>query len=223
MVENLLNEEWAAIENSYYCVSNYGRIKVVSHQRFHNINKTFYTTKEKLKKSCTNNSKKYHRVQIFYKNGEKRIESCHRLVAIYFIDNPENKPQVNHKDGNKNNNYFENLEWVTNEENMKHRYEVLKSFIYLKNNNCKFKKLNENQVLQIPSLLKTHSKKQIAELFNVCPTTITEITNGRSWTYLNLFPYRKKKSSVYNLKDLGLRDSPTLLETGETQKETFED
>ena len=52
--------------------------------------------------------------------------SLHRIVAVYFCDNPENKEQVNHIDGNKENNIASNLEWVTNTENQRHRIDVLK-------------------------------------------------------------------------------------------------
>lgn len=64
----------------------------------------------------------YERVCLFKTNRDKRYK-VHRLVAITFIPNPDGKPQVNHKDGNKRNNSVENLEWATNYENMHHSRE----------------------------------------------------------------------------------------------------
>lgn len=52
--------------------------------------------------------------------GEKRTWKVHRLVATSFLDNPDDLPCVNHKDGNKNNNHVDNLEWVSYSENTQH-------------------------------------------------------------------------------------------------------
>ena len=57
-----------------------------------------------------------------HKNGKSKCFKIHRLVAIAFISNPENKDSVNHIDHNKLNNCVENLEWVTHRENMNHHF-----------------------------------------------------------------------------------------------------
>ena len=102
-------EIWRPIEgtNGEYQVSNTGLVK---------------TTKTGRILTPTVSRHGYERVCLFKMDRERRYR-VHRLVAMAFIPNPDNLPQVNHIDGNKRNNNVSNLEWVTNEENMHHAKE----------------------------------------------------------------------------------------------------
>lgn len=62
--------------------------------------------------------------QMLYKNGKEKLLRVHRLVAMAFLPNPNNLPQVNHKDGNKQNNSVDNLEWCEQSYNMKHAFKT---------------------------------------------------------------------------------------------------
>lgn len=64
-------------------------------------------------------------IQTLVIDGKSKRIPIHRLVAMVYIENPESKPWVNHKDGNKSNNHVDNLEWTTISENHKHAYDVL--------------------------------------------------------------------------------------------------
>jgi len=94
----------------YYQVSNFGNIKSI--QKTRAINGI-------IKPSSRNG---YYSVNL-HKNNKISTKLVSRLVAIHFIPNTENKPMVNHKDGNKLNNNISNLEWVTNKENIRHAWD----------------------------------------------------------------------------------------------------
>lgn len=105
-------EIWKPIFGYNYEVSSLGRIRNASNNKILSL--------------FDKNRMGYYRVILFKEHKRKRF-FIHRLVAETFLENLENKPQVNHKDGNKQNNNVENLEWVSQSENMKHSYYVLKN------------------------------------------------------------------------------------------------
>lgn len=110
-------EVWRDVENyPNYQVSNYGNIK--SKERYTKQRNGINLRKEKMLKLQTD-SKGYKYVRLYNSKGYK-TKKVHRLVAETFIPNLENKSQVNHIDGNKQNNYFLNLEWCTDLENKHH-------------------------------------------------------------------------------------------------------
>lgn len=78
--------------------------------------------KEMIIKQC--NCRGYKGVSL-HKGGTSKGQRVHRLVAMAFIPNPDNKPQINHKNGIKDDNRVENLEWCTNKENADHLFQIL--------------------------------------------------------------------------------------------------
>jgi hypothetical protein len=107
-LENDENEEWREIPSEYvqgyknYKISNLGRFKFLDNRISNGYLQNGYLTTS---------------------IGENMYK-IHRLVAFAFIPNPDNKPVVNHKDGNKLNNVLENLEWTTHKENSDHSFET---------------------------------------------------------------------------------------------------
>ena len=159
-----------------YQVSNHGDIKS-------NLSKKI------LKHSINTNG--YHKVMI-YINMKSYDKLVHRLVANAFIPNPESKPEVNHIDGNKENNCVWNLEWVTHSENIQHSFDIglhpLTPQYGSKNGMSIY---SENQIHSVCKLLeKLIPIKLIAYLTNVDQQYITHIKKGDCWNQI---------SSLYNI------------------------
>ena len=114
-------EIWKDIENfSKYQVSNLGKIK--SKGRYTKVgikNQDKCYRKEYIVDGFIN-KKGYKQVTLYDDNGKPKTMRVHKLVALAFIENEDNLPQINHKDGNKQNNCVDNLEWISNYNNIQH-------------------------------------------------------------------------------------------------------
>lgn len=110
------------------------------------------------------------------KNKKSKTIYLHRLIAEHFVDNPEGKPHVNHKDRDPTNNDYSNLEWVTPKENKEHSARL----------GTKFTKLSPDDVLEIRRLRREEhlTYQKIGERFGVVRSTISEIINGNRWTHV---------------------------------------
>lgn len=128
-------------------------------------------------------AKGYKRINL-YRDGAKTNWKIHRLVAIHFIENPDNKKEVNHKDGIKLNNRIENLEWCSTLENMRHAFanNLIPFRIGKMNGRAKLK---ESDITQIRKLAKGGlDYKEIAKSYPVNSATINKIINKKLWNHV---------------------------------------
>lgn len=115
-------EIWKDIPNfdGLYMASNLGKIKRLPRKIWNG--KSFYLTKEAITYG-RKTPKGYMSIELSKPNDEKRyLFQVHRLIALSFIDNPKNLPQINHINGVKDDNRLENLEWCDNSYNQIHAY-----------------------------------------------------------------------------------------------------
>ena len=161
-LDDLDGEEWRPISGyeERYHISNYGRVKSFWHGK-QKILKSWCTHQGYLCVNLTNSIS--HRQRNFRVN---------RLVAIAFVPNTDNKPDVNHRDGCKLNNYVNNLEWCTQQENIKHALEINLKKIGVESTNAK---LAEEQVFYIRENTDNLTQMQLAKTFHVCQATISAI------------------------------------------------
>jgi hypothetical protein len=122
------------------------------------------------------------------KLGKLKIKTIHRLVAIAFIPNPENKPQVNHIDGNKANNSVDNLEWCTSSENLKHAHEtgLKKSPKFETNPNAKLtkKEVTDMRNRYVKSC-RVNGSAALAKEYGIAPSHAHYIVTNQKWRDIN--------------------------------------
>ena len=177
-------EIWKTIEKAKnYEISNFGRIR---HRKTSNVRKSY------CRKLVGATGKTFWSVCIVTVNiGKKQLMlKVHREVAIAFIPNPENKPTVNHIDGNRRNNKVDNLEWATYSENMQHAYNNSL-------NDSTQRSLLKSDLETIYSLLeKGYLAQDIAKLFDIPKSTITDIINGKTYKKFGI-DFSKFSKSYY--------------------------
>lgn len=141
----------------------------------------------------TNRLRKWHKTNDGYMkctiqfNNHYFKVSAHRLVALAFIPNPENKPEVNHKDGNKENNCISNLEWVTSSENTKHAIELgLKWFYGMKGEINPNNVYTENQIRRACKMMENPVNRPIiiSKITGISRITLYNIRTGSSWNHI---------------------------------------
>ncbi len=128
------------------------------------------------------------------KNGISKDHPVHRLVAQAFIPNPNNYPQINHKDFNRSNNVVSNLEWCTRIQNAQHAIKGGR-YIWYKGANHINAKLTNEQVIKIRELYKKKEKSQnqLAALFSVSQRTIQFVVHGQHYADILSYLERGKK------------------------------
>lgn len=160
-------------------INEFGEIKSLERIRKGPCN-SICINKEQLLKSYVANTG-YFKTGVMKNRKHKNLYN-HIEVAKAFIPNPLGLPQVNHKDGNKLNNFVDNLEWVTNKVNVQHAY----------NNNLikpkrKIVHLTEEQIKEIISLKGVLGETKIARMFNVSHSYVNCIHNKKYKKWLHLY------------------------------------
>jgi len=117
---------------------------------------------------------------VLHKDGKPHAKFVHRLVGLAYIENPDNKPDINHKDGNRLNNHFTNLEWVTKSENTQHAYDM---GLMKRGEDHNMAKLSQVQVDYIRQQYATgnYTYKRISKVFNVSTSQIAHIVKRNKW------------------------------------------
>lgn len=173
--------EWKPVKDfeNEYMISNSGILKSLEREVPGKLGSKRIITEKII--SATDNGKGYLAVAL-YKDGKRYFRKMHRLVAEAFIQNPDNKPEVNHIDGNKKNNNVDNLEWVTTKENCIHRQQTglgnIEAATIAKYKAIAKIDLQTGSIIQIYKCI-----KDVAEELKCGPTPIIDVAKGKRKSY----------------------------------------
>jgi len=176
-----MEEVWKDIPKARgkYQISNKGRVRSLFDRHQNKRSSPII-----MKKNVINN---YNHVGIHIKTRKCKQIKVGRTVAKAFIPNRENKPCVNHKDGNKINDCVDNLEWCTHKENMIHAVENgLLTHDHTTGENNYNAKLTENDVLDIRNAYKLgcFTQQEIADAYDMPAPAISRIINKKRWSHI---------------------------------------
>ena len=204
-------EKWKSIyldeEKTKYKISNRGRVKNK------NTGKILATILDRYG---------YEQVCLIH-NGKRHSITIHTLVAKYFIPNKEHKPQVNHKDGTKYNNFDFNLEWATSKENMIHAYETGLHDYRAMGENHGMNVYTEEQIRYVCELLE-ECKTSIKEIVNktgVSKTTVYDILSKKYWTQISC-EYNIDNFSTKKVHGIDTEVQKKIIELAKQQKSVKE-
>jgi len=187
LMSNYKKEVWKDIVGyvGLYKVSSKGRVRSVERYLIYRPGEYRLLTGRILK--LNRNTCGYFQVRL-YLNGKHKTVTVHRLVLTTFGANPLKKPSINHIDGCKTNNDYENLEWVTNQENIIHAVDSgLKPLS--QGENHRSSKLKAKDVLDILIKVKEGRKKtEIAREYGINRSSLYGIIQGKTWRTVTGLP-----------------------------------
>lgn len=179
-----MTEEWRTIPEyeGYYEVSNLGNVRGLE-RTFLRLNShgsySFFTRKPRPLRPIVSPSG--HHSVVLCKDGKQKSFGIHRLVCIAFLDNPENKPYVNHIDGRPSNNSLSNLEWCTPKENVAHAIRIGLVNNKGENNPAAVHPTYKVAFVKAITALGLFSDRAIGNFIGTSREFVKDIRSGRNW------------------------------------------
>lgn len=176
-----IKEEWRPIKGyeGFYEVSNLGRVRSLDREIVRNDERKQFYHGITLKNIIT---KIGYAAVFLCKNNKYTLSHIHRVVATAFIPNPQSLPQVNHIDGNKQNNHVDNLEWCTAKQNTIHAFNtgLIKSGAKHHASKLTFEQVQKIRNEYIP-YDRLHGGVALSKKYGVSPETINKIIHNKTY------------------------------------------